>query len=95
VLTVGDSAAETGTPNSDDDDESFQPIEEILSRGLQKRGFGVVGERCSTANADRGDGEEALSGQRGNDICNSVGNTRGELYPVPQRKDPVQASNIE
>ena len=86
LLTAGDSAAETGTPDSDDDDDSFPTVEK-----LHKRGLGVVGQRCSTANASRGDGEEALSGQRDNDICysastpgSSVGNTWGELYSVPE-----------
>jgi hypothetical protein len=72
MLIAGDSIAETTTPNSDEGHDSFPPIEEILYRALQKRDLGVVGEHCSTANAGRGEGEEAFSGQRDNAICNSA-----------------------
>jgi hypothetical protein len=60
MLTAGDCAAETATPSSDEDDDSFPPIEEVLCRALQNRYLGVEGEHCDTANAGRGDGEEAL-----------------------------------
>jgi hypothetical protein len=86
MLTAGDSAAETSTPDSDEDDDTSPPVEK-----LHKRRHGVVGRRCSTANAGRGDGEEALSGRRGIDTCkraltpgSSVGSTMGELYSVPE-----------
>jgi hypothetical protein len=90
MLTAGNSAAETATPSCDEADDSFPLIEEILYQALRKRGLSV-GEHCSTANAGRGAGEEALSEQRDNTIYNSVstpgnslGNTQGELYPAPQ-----------
>jgi hypothetical protein len=101
MLTAGDSAAETAAPNSDENDDSFPPIEEILYRALQRRGLGVVGEDHSTANAGRGEGEEAFSAQRDNAICNgaltpgnSVGNTQGELYTVPQYTEERPSSSL-
>lgn len=64
MLTARDSVAETGTPDSND---SFPLVEKLYKRGLS-----VVGLCCSTANTSRGDGEEALSGQRYNDIYYST-----------------------
>jgi hypothetical protein len=101
MLTAGDSAAETATPNSDEGDDRFPLIEEVLYQALQKRDLGVVGEHCSTVNAGRGEGEKAFSGQRDNAICNSastpgdsVGNTQGELYPVPQYTEERPSSRL-
>lgn len=88
MLTAVNSVAETAITSDDENDDSFPPIEDILYRALQKRDLGAVGEHCSMANAGRDEGEEALAGQRNNNSTatagNKMGNTQGELYPVPQ-----------
>ena len=50
ILIARDSAVEIGTLNSDEDDNCFPLIKEILYRGLEKRGLGVVGKHYSIAN---------------------------------------------
>ncbi|OBT81135.1 hypothetical protein VE02_10294 [Pseudogymnoascus sp. 03VT05] len=91
--------AESATASSDED-ESFPPIKDILCRALRKRDLGAVGEHCSMANADLGEGEEALPSQRDKAICNStstpatnVGNTQDD--PIVVADDSNLSENAE
>ena len=84
MLTAGNFIVESATASSDED-ESSPLIKDMLCGALRRRDLGAVGEHCSMANTDLGEGGEALPSQRDKAVCNStsttgnnVGNTQGE-----------------